>query len=517
MMIFIENLLAQWLFHSSIDLKQFPILDVVLLLSVWLLLYKKGIYNYHSTKIKNIIFFIFFIISVGLQTTAFTRVPNLIVSTPNHYDDIVKLFLAPLFIYAIFKQRVITYGMVVAISLIWFILCLALQPYNYTLLPLVFILGSYYWENTTKTGRYIALVCICSYMFTVISTTATWTFFEIKPLYLASISFTYSFFLILCLRCFNELFYHDKMRVVLDRPVSIGISGDSGVGKTTVTNSLIDVLGLKDCATIRGDGYHKWPRRSPFWLSNTHLNPNSNNLRKMNNDIVGLLSGENISSRSYNHSTGTFTQNKLLHSNRFVIVEGLFSLFDQRVVNFLDVGVYISVEPELRMEWKLARDSSIRQQNKKKIMDREAFREKDKLKYILPQEKNADIIFNIYSASGADALTDCLDLKQNSQTVAIEVSLTQIVDIQRLTEFLTCICDLEIFPLDDADHRYRFRISGVLIIEKLQLGFRDLMEMNALYKNTQSLPKGLHGIIVFLICLIVDKKVARRRRKFLEY
>jgi len=63
----------------------------------------------------------------------------------------------------------------------------------------------------------------------------------------------------------------------------ISISGDSGVGKSTISEALKELF--KNPFILECDRYHKWERDSPNWKQFTHLDPSANFIMKMNNDI----------------------------------------------------------------------------------------------------------------------------------------------------------------------------------------------------------------------------------------
>ena len=88
------------------------------------------------------------------------------------------------------------------------------------------------------------------------------------------------------------------------KPFVVGISGNSGVGKTSLTKNLELVFGINSVTKIKGDGYHIWDRSKLIWNTITHLNPRANELQKFNEDVDDLISGKNIQISNYNHSTG---------------------------------------------------------------------------------------------------------------------------------------------------------------------------------------------------------------------
>ena len=72
----------------------------------------------------------------------------------------------------------------------------------------------------------------------------------------------------------------------------VGISGNSGVGKTSLTKNLELVFGINSVTKIKGDGYHIWDRSKLIWNTITHLNPRANELQKFNEDVDDLISGK---------------------------------------------------------------------------------------------------------------------------------------------------------------------------------------------------------------------------------
>jgi len=55
------------------------------------------------------------------------------------------------------------------------------------------------------------------------------------------------------------------------RPVVLGLVGDSGAGKTTVTRGLIRLLGEDHVARMSADDYHRYDRRQRAQVGITPL------------------------------------------------------------------------------------------------------------------------------------------------------------------------------------------------------------------------------------------------------
>ena len=81
------------------------------------------------------------------------------------------------------------------------------------------------------------------------------------------------------------------------KPIIIGISGDSGSGKDTLSDSLESLIGSHSTVKLSGDDYHRWDRHGPMWQVMTHLNPLANDLHSFSNDLFSLRDGKSISQR----------------------------------------------------------------------------------------------------------------------------------------------------------------------------------------------------------------------------
>ena len=64
----------------------------------------------------------------------------------------------------------------------------------------------------------------------------------------------------------------------MPRPVMLGIVGDSGSGKTTITRGLVRVLGEDQVTHFCTDDYHRYDRRQRAERNITPLDPDCNHL-----------------------------------------------------------------------------------------------------------------------------------------------------------------------------------------------------------------------------------------------
>jgi uridine kinase len=181
--------------------------------------------------------------------------------------------------------------------------------------------------------------------------------------------------------------------VILSLVNTIAITGDSGTGKTTLSNiikNLFDNSFVLEC-----DRYHKWERGDSNWNTITHLNPHANYITKMNNDVFDLKIGNNIYQVDYDHKTGKFTEPEYIKSNDNIIICGLHTLYMSE--HIIDLKIYLDITDSIKIPWKIKRDISKRGYTIDKILKQIEDRKEDFYKYIYPQKYKADIIINLYN------------------------------------------------------------------------------------------------------------------------
>jgi uridine kinase len=177
--------------------------------------------------------------------------------------------------------------------------------------------------------------------------------------------------------------------------LTIGIGGDSGVGKTTFLNNLQDLLGNK-LLQIEGDGEHKWERGDENWNKFTHLDPKANHIHKQSEAINSLKNNETIYRSDYNHTNGKFSELKKISPKEFICISSLHPFYLPKLRKNIDFKIYIDTEESIRRHWKILRDTKNRGYSIPKIMEQIESRMEDAKKYIYPQKEFADMIIRYY-------------------------------------------------------------------------------------------------------------------------
>ncbi len=176
--------------------------------------------------------------------------------------------------------------------------------------------------------------------------------------------------------------------------VILGIVGDSAAGKTTLAAGIAGILGADRVTQICTDDYHKHGRKKRAELGITALDPRCNYIDIIEQHLRLLRQGQPILKPIYNHSTGELDPPTYVEAKPYIIVEGLLGYTTRAMRECYDVKVYLDPDEELRVRWKIQRDTGKRgytpDQVRKQLQDRIA----DSPAFIHPQRTFADIVIN---------------------------------------------------------------------------------------------------------------------------
>jgi phosphoribulokinase len=180
------------------------------------------------------------------------------------------------------------------------------------------------------------------------------------------------------------------------RPIILGIVGDSAAGKTTLTKGIAQVLGEENVTVICTDDYHRYDRKQRAEMGISALHPDCNYLDIIQQHLSLLRTGQPILKPIYNHSTGAFDPPEYIKPAQFVIVEGLLGYSTRGMRDSYDVKVYLAPPEELRTTWKVKRDTRKRGYTEAEVMEQIRKRESDSENFIRPQRQWADVIVTFY-------------------------------------------------------------------------------------------------------------------------
>jgi phosphoribulokinase len=180
------------------------------------------------------------------------------------------------------------------------------------------------------------------------------------------------------------------------RPIMLCLVGDSGAGKSTLSNGCVEILGADRVTDICLDDYHTLDRVGRTERNITALHPDCNHLDLIYQHVSLLRQGESIFKPVYDHSDGTFGPPEFGVPRDIVLIHGLHALYTPKLRQLWDISVFLDPDPELRIDWKIKRDTSKRGYTRDAVLKQLDDRRHDSDTYVMPQREKADIVVSFY-------------------------------------------------------------------------------------------------------------------------
>jgi len=183
---------------------------------------------------------------------------------------------------------------------------------------------------------------------------------------------------------------------IADRPIILGIVGDSAAGKTTMARGIANMLGPERVAMICSDDYHRFGRAERMSRKITALDPRANYMDILEQHIQLLRQGKPILKPTYNHADGTLGSPEYVEPHEYIIVEGLLGYSTRAMRDCYDVKVYAEPVEDLRVRWKISRDTQSRGYKMAEVLEQIKRRSEARDHFIRPQRTFADIVVRFY-------------------------------------------------------------------------------------------------------------------------
>ena len=197
----------------------------------------------------------------------------------------------------------------------------------------------------------------------------------------------------------------------VDHPIILGIVGDSASGKSTLSAGVAQILGEEQCTVICTDDYHRYDRKARAAAGLSALDPRANYVDILEQHLRLLRSGEPILKPIYDHRHGTLESAEYVRPKGFVIAEGLLGYATRAMRDCYDVKIYLDPEEELRVKWKMHRDTTVRGYTREQVLAQLGRREADSQNFIHPQRTFADIVIRFQRSADANGSDTRLDVR----------------------------------------------------------------------------------------------------------
>jgi uridine kinase len=304
--------------------------------------------------------------------------------------------------------------------------------------------------------------------------------------------------------CYRIGMHYNNLYIENDKPYILGIGGNSGVGKSTLTRILQSTLGQENIVVLNGDDAHKWERGNKQWNVFTHLNPSSNKIHQDFEHVYALHKGKAIERVGYDHKTGLFSNPSTMQSKRFILLQGLHPFFLKSTRDLFDLKIFLETSDELYKKWKIERDISKRGYKKSAVEKEIVRREKDFIKYVAPQKNYADWVISY------DLQKKVL---QTNHRLSNNLELDPLIKHLKNIRTLTVVHDY-----NDIDHQI-VTISGTISSNRLQKIYYMLYpNMDEVITHTPKFTNNSNGISQLLfLCLINDHYLRKKQRDESNY
>jgi len=286
------------------------------------------------------------------------------------------------------------------------------------------------------------------------------------------------------------------------QPYLIGIAGDSGSGKSVLTDLLVGKFGPENTLVVAGDDLHCWERGDINWSKYTHLNPKANHLHEELQNILHLKAGKSIKRSFYDHLAGKFTLPRELNSKRILLFQGLHSLYLNKMRELYDLKIFLQPREELRTHWKIKRDLEERGYNQETVREKLQERQMDSEKYIQKQAEYADLVMSFgFDQTGVD-----LNNIDDSQ-IYLKIQLENNINLEPLLIELNKVDNLKCqhqFLTDKQILEFKGQISAR---EIGQIAYRLVPEIWEVNKNEPQWESNYNGLIQLFTSYYIFNKM----------
>jgi uridine kinase len=176
----------------------------------------------------------------------------------------------------------------------------------------------------------------------------------------------------------------------------IGISGGTGSGKTTVANRILESVSASEVVFIQQDSYYRNINDLPLDYRNLanfdHPDALDNDL--LVNHVRRLKAGEAVDLPLYDFKTHTrLNETQHVEPKPIVIVEGILVFSDPRLLEQMDIKVFVDTPDDIRFIRRLRRDLAERGRNVESVIEQYTATVRPMhMQFVEPSKRHADVI-----------------------------------------------------------------------------------------------------------------------------
>ena len=176
----------------------------------------------------------------------------------------------------------------------------------------------------------------------------------------------------------------------------IGICGGTGSGKTTVANRLLESTRADEVVFIQQDSYYRNITDLP--LDYRHIanfdHPDALDNELLINHVRRLKAGESIDLPLYDFKTNSrLNETRRIEPKPIVIVEGILIFAEPRLLEQMDIKVFVDTPDDIRFIRRLRRDLAERGRTVESVIEQYIGTVRPMhMQFVEPSKRHADVI-----------------------------------------------------------------------------------------------------------------------------
>jgi uridine kinase len=176
----------------------------------------------------------------------------------------------------------------------------------------------------------------------------------------------------------------------------IGISGGTGSGKTTVANRILESVSTSEVVFIQQDSYYRNVTDLPLdyrGVANFD-HPDALDNELLVNHVRRLKSGEPIELPLYDFKTNSrLNETRTVAPKPIVIVEGILIFAEPRLLEQMDIKVFVDTPDDIRFIRRLRRDLAERGRTLESVIEQYIGTVRPMhMQFVEPSKRHADVI-----------------------------------------------------------------------------------------------------------------------------
>lgn len=184
----------------------------------------------------------------------------------------------------------------------------------------------------------------------------------------------------------------------------IGICGGTGSGKTTIARAIVDAVDAREVVLIEQDSYYRNLADMPLdeRCQANFDHPDAIDSDLLVNHLKRLKAGDAIEMPVYDMVTHTRNDDiEIIEPRPVVIVEGILIFAEPRVLDLLDMRVFVDTPDDVRLMRRLRRDITERGRTFEGTLEQyERTIRPMHFEFVEPSKRHADIIIPEGSNTG---------------------------------------------------------------------------------------------------------------------